>query len=82
MKIMKRILPLALIILASCGGHHKPEKYEADPDCVYVCSGRNARRYHSVDNCKGISKCSGEVIEMTIEEAENEYKTPCRICVK
>lgn len=80
---MKRILPLALIILASCGNHHhKQEKYEANPDCIYVCSGHSAKRYHSVGNCKGISRCSGKVLEMTIEEAEDEGKTPCKMCVK
>ena len=77
----KLILVLCLFALCSCGGHRKQEKHEVNPDCVYVCSGRKAKRYHSVEDCKGLSKCSGVVVEMTLEEAEDDGKTPCKLCV-
>lgn len=79
---MRWALSLILIFLFSCGNHRKQEKYEANPNCVYVCTGNNAKRYHSIEDCKGLSKCSGEIIEMTIDEAEEEGKTPCKLCVK
>lgn len=64
---MKKIIPLVLVILTSCSNNHKQEKHEINPDCVYVCSGSGAKRYHSIDDCKGLRKCSGEIIQMTVE---------------
>lgn len=69
--------------LLSCGNSTpRQKKYAADPERVYVCSGYHSKRYHSVDDCKGLSKCSGDIMEMTIEEAEIDGKTPCKMCVK
>lgn len=75
---------LGMFVLATCScsdRKHGQEKHEIDEDCVYVCTGRNARRYHSVDDCKGLTKCSGIIVNMTLEEAEEEGKTHCRMCV-
>lgn len=51
-------------------------------DTVYVCDGPMAKCYHSTDDCKGLSRCSGRIIEMIVEEAEAEGETPCRMCVE
>ncbi len=72
---------LILVFLTSCGGNNKQEKYEVNPDCVFVCTGNSAKRYHSVKDCMGLSRCSEEILEMTIEEAEENDKSPCRLCV-
>ena len=82
--IMKRtILVCALIgLLCSCWGNHSRQtKHPVNEAGVFVCAGRTAKRYHSVDDCKGLSRCSGEILEMTLEEAEEMGKTPCRMCV-
>lgn len=72
---------LALVAtISSCSDNHKQKRREVNPDCVYVCSGHSAKRYHSISDCKGLRKCSGEILEMTVAEAEG--KTPCRMCVK
>lgn len=81
-KFIIAIICAIAIGLTSCGRANKQEKHKADPDCVYVCTGSGAKRYHSVDNCKGLSKCSHSIVEMTIEEAEADGKTPCRLCVE
>lgn len=60
----------------------RQKKYEVNPYCVYVCSGHSAKRFHSVSNCKGLAKCSGRILEMSVDEAEYKGKTPCKICVK
>lgn len=49
-------------------------------DQVYVCSGPKAKRYHSDSGCKGLSRCSGEILEMSIKDAEEEGRTPCMLC--
>lgn len=53
-----------------------------DPECVYVCSGPNTKRYHMNSECIGLSRCSGEIMTMTEKEAINANKTPCRRCMK
>lgn len=49
-------------------------------DMVYVCTGGSARRYHNEPDCRGLSRCRGDIEEMSVEDAESEGKTPCRIC--
>lgn len=77
---MKLIVLLILVFLTSCESSRKQKRREVNPDCVYVCSGHSAKRYHSISDCKGLRKCSGEILEMTVAEADG--KTPCRIYVK
>lgn len=79
---MKWIVALLVLLATSCSGHNRQEKHKANPECVYVCEGRSAKRYHSVSDCNGLSRCSRGVLEMSIEEAEGYGKTPCRMCVK
>lgn len=76
------IISLSVIALYSCSNRHRQKKYEPDEDCVYVCTGEHAKRYHAVSDCKGLTSCSEEIIEMTIEDAEGEDKTPCKMCIK
>lgn len=77
--------PILYLLLASCSNNsqkrERQEKCEVNPECVYVCSGQSAKRYHSINDCMGLSRCSGEILEMTIEEAEENDKSPCRLCV-
>lgn len=75
-------LSMTLFVTSSCSRSHYQEKHEADPNCVYVCTGKSSKRYHSVEDCKGLSKCNSYIVEMTIKEAEDEGKTPCKMCVE
>ena len=70
MKPLKYLL-LALL-LASC----------AEDKGVYICTGRTAKRYHKTENCQGLSRCSGEVRKVTIDEAKAMHRTPCHWCYK
>lgn len=47
---------------------------------VYVCTGGTAKAYHADPDCRGLSRCRGDIEEMSVEDAESEGKTPCRIC--
>ncbi len=74
---------VALLLLASCGSkHHRQEKHEVNPECVYVCSGPVSKRYHSVEDCDGLKRCSGGILRMTADDAERIGKTPCRLCIE
>lgn len=86
------VLLFAIILTASCSSSSKksvdvePEKKESvaksagSSDNVYICTGGSSRRYHCDPDCKGLSRCSGEIEEISEEEAEDMGRTPCKIC--
>ena len=86
------VLLLAIILMVSCSSSSKkpvdvePEKKESvvksagHSDNVYICTGGSSRRYHFDPGCKGLSRCSGEIEEISEEEAEDMGRTPCKIC--
>lgn len=47
---------------------------------VYICTGETSTKYHSDPDCKGLSRCSGEIEEVSEEEADDMGRTPCKIC--
>ena len=86
------VLLLAIILMASCSSSSKksadvePEKKEsvvksdAYSENVFICTGGSSKRYHCDRDCKGLSRCSGEIEEISEEEAEDMGRTPCKIC--
>lgn len=52
-----------------------------DTSCsVYICTGETSTKYHCDLGCKGLSRCSGGIEEISEEEAEDMGRTPCKIC--
>ena len=47
---------------------------------VYICSGKSAKRYHRISNCRGLSRCGGKVVSISKSAAEKGNRTPCKIC--
>lgn len=47
-----------------------------------VISGPASKRYHSVEDCDGLKRCSGDILRMTADDAERIGKTPCRLCIE
>lgn len=47
---------------------------------VYICTGETSTKFHCNRDCKGLSRCSGEIEEVSEEEAEDMGRTPCKIC--
>ena len=83
--ILLKLTPfIALVIMVtSCGSkHHRQEKHKVNPECVYVCSGPASKRYHSVEDCDSLKRCSGGILRMTADDAERIGKTPCRLCIE
>lgn len=83
---MKKIISLAICILAltSCGNeYHKNyshSDYNTGGDYVYICTGGKSKRYHPDEYCNGLRRCSGSVEEVSVDEAEDMGRTPCKIC--
>lgn len=47
---------------------------------VYICTGPKSRVYHKTDDCTGLSRCSGSIKKITIEEAKTRNRRPCKWC--
>ena len=76
---MKTILPILLCFaLYSCGGSSSDDDSE-DSDIVTICLSEDAYAYHD-HQCMGLDQCDGGTEEVTIEEAEDDGRTPCGFC--
>ena len=78
MNAIRLILALFVIgCMSSCSKADKQtqKKFEADPDCVYICTGASSKRYRAVSDCMGLSRCSGTIEELSVDEAL-EYGKP------
>ena len=73
-----------LLCCVSCGkSSYKRVSVPTNPNAkVWVCTGGSSKRFHAYNNCKGLSKCSASIDEVTLEEAEMMGRTPCRTCYK
>lgn len=76
---IKTILFVSLLLI-SCGKKTKHNAGDTEEGVVYVCVSNSARRYHVDPECKGLRQCSYEIIATTVEEAQDNGRTPCRIC--
>ena len=47
---------------------------------VYVCGGGAAYAYHSSETCAGLNRCSHGVSAVTVAEAEQLSRRPCKRC--
>ena len=47
---------------------------------VYVCGGGSAYAYHSSAGCAGLNRCSHGVTPVTVAEAEQLGRRPCKKC--
>ena len=86
------LLFVSIILMASCSGSSKksadvePEKKGSSvrsagsSDNVFICTGESSERYHCDRDCRGLSRCSGEIEEVSEGEAEDMGRTPCKIC--
>lgn len=90
------ILFLTLALLFSCSNEKSETRQDScfndnsetrqeenqipEDETVYVCTGSYAKRYHTDEQCRGLQRCTGETIEISLQEAEKEGRTPCKIC--
>ena len=46
---------------------------------VFIGKGPSSKVYHKSDRCKGLSKCSTEIYNVSIEEAKKLGRRACKI---
>lgn len=47
---------------------------------VFICTGSSAKTYHRIEDCRGLSRCSGDIEKVSLDEAEDMERRACRIC--
>jgi hypothetical protein len=48
---------------------------------VFVCDSTTSVAYHETKNCRGLNRCTHEIIQVTKRDAiENYGKRACKIC--
>lgn len=72
--IMKKFIATSFLLLATTLFTASSDSY------VYICTGPAAKKYHKTDKCKGLNRCSGEIKKITLAEAKDKSRTPCKIC--
>lgn len=60
--------PKVLKVAQSVGGEY------------FVCNSSGSVAYHINGQCKGLAKCTHEIVKMTAQNAEARGKHPCRMC--
>jgi len=44
---------------------------------VYICKGKGSKKYHYTKSCRGLSRCSTKVYEVTLKKAKEMGRTLC-----
>lgn len=47
---------------------------------VYICTGSYSKCYHKTDKCEGLEYCSKDIKKITIEQAKQMNRKPCKYC--
>jgi predicted nucleic acid binding AN1-type Zn finger protein len=79
---MKKTLLLTLLFILplSCGNSKKAPP-QSNNATVKVCTGKYSKRFHD-HHCRGLKSCKGEIITVTLGEAEKGGYTACGYCYK
>lgn len=46
-------------------------------DHVYICKGKGSKKYHYTKSCRGLSRCSTKIYEVTLKKAKEMRRTLC-----
>lgn len=68
---MKKLLYIFLLVLFTGSSSVQSE--------VYICKGNGSKRYHKSKNCRGLNNCTTKIYSVSLQEAKNMNRTPCKI---
>lgn len=69
-----------VLLFSACSDNKKQEgRQKAPRGKRYVCSGKYAKSYHIFKDCMGLQRCSGDIIEVDIEDIDSSKKL-CGFC--
>lgn len=67
-----KALAICIVMLAFCACSQDKQ--------VYICTGPRSEAYHKSGRCKGLSRCSREILRVTKEEARRMGRHECPWC--
>jgi hypothetical protein len=74
------IAPSAGTAAAAQSQHTSLTAARVDPT-VYICDSNTAKAYHASEDCRGLNRCTHEVVKVTKKEAEEQYgRVKCQVC--
>lgn len=44
---------------------------------VYICNGPSSKKYHLVEDCRGLNNCSTKIEKVTLQQAKDKGRTIC-----
>jgi len=50
---------------------------QASTNNVYICKGKSSKKYHLKKNCRGLSNCSTDINEVSLEAAKKLGRGLC-----
>lgn len=73
-----------LLTLAGCSNNSSFTDSMTDSEVshnseVYICNSETSYAFHKTNTCKGLNNCSSSIIKITLTEAKNKGKTPCKL---
>ena len=85
MTISTKVLIIMFLFLASCGN---PSRQQGSvhgimgrrEQTVYVCTGPMSQCYHKDRHCKGLERCSKTIEAVSVAEAIDAGRRPCKWC--
>lgn len=63
---------LSLFLVLSMCNQTKPKS------AAYLCDSPNAKKYHLRNDCRGLSRCTHHIIEITLEDAKRRKLELCK----
>jgi hypothetical protein len=54
-------------------------KHPPNKTVVYVCDSTNPKKYHLKNDCRGLSRCTHHIIEITLDVAKKRKLELCKI---
>lgn len=46
-------------------------------DWVYICNGPYSKKYHLIEDCRGLNRCSTNIEKVTLDKAKAKGRTLC-----
>lgn len=78
----KLLLLLVCVVIGAAAPATNITPTEKLPEKVYICTGKSATVYHYNKTCKGIQACKATIKQVSLEEAVDMGRRPCKICAQ
>jgi hypothetical protein len=47
---------------------------------VFICDSKTSYAYHSTADCRGLNRCTHQIVKVSEDEAKQNGRRPCKLC--